>query len=142
MFAVGFHCGCSGALKRICKHATCRQTHKNVDLKKINVKEKGGKRCVNDKKEPRRSFSSGRLPLMYGAPSCLVQIGTDQQTLINHCVNILLLFYSITAPATNYSSSVTRKKKKKKEKSSTTTGGKPAFKRRLSCGGSDSKWHK
>lgn len=49
---------------------------------------------------------------MYVAPSCFVQIGTDQQTLINHCVNILLLFYSITAPATNYCSLATHRKKK------------------------------
>lgn len=66
-------------------------------------------------KKPSLAFSSGRLPLMYGAPSCLVQIGTDQQTLINHCVNILLLFYSITAPATNYSSSALKKKERKKK---------------------------
>lgn len=47
---------------------------------------------------------------MYGiflnlwAPSCSVQIGTDQQMLINNCVNSLLLFYSITALGAYYGS--------------------------------------
>lgn len=47
---------------------------------------------------------------MYGiflniwAPSCSVQIGMDQEMLINNCVNSLLLFYSITALGAYYGS--------------------------------------